>query len=62
MPEPKRLPWFQLAYRRPLHHAAVVLKKEGGEFRFTGCILGLLLIGFTYPAARLRRVRRERAK
>jgi hypothetical protein len=58
----KRLPWFQVAFRRPLHGAAQALKRQGGEFRFTGCILGFLLVGFTYPAYRLRRVRRERKR
>jgi hypothetical protein len=36
------------------------LKKVGGEFRFTGLIVGLTFIGVLRPQVRLRKVRRER--
>jgi len=61
-PHLKPAPWFQFVFRRPLHAASLSLKRQGGEWKHTGCILGSLLIGFTYPAYRLRRVRRERGK
>lgn len=55
-----RAPFFQLARYRSLHNASIALKRQAGEWRFTGLILGgVYLFGFLRPVERMRRVRRE---